>query len=92
MINFCLSVMLSGLAVGLLNFGDRIAIIAAGMFTAISMSAMLYSLIVYYWRARKIRKRDFGPYDDRIGPTFLCFALCVALMMNFKLKFRAEQQ
>ncbi|RHZ65141.1 hypothetical protein Glove_319g140 [Diversispora epigaea] len=86
------TVMLSGLAVGLLNFGDRIAIIAAGMFTAISMSAMLYSLIVYYWRARKIRKRDFGPYDDRIGPTFLCFALCVALMMNFKLKFRAEQQ
>ncbi|CAG8579306.1 6617_t:CDS:2 [Diversispora eburnea] len=86
------TVILGGLAVGLLNFGDRIAIIAAGMFTAVSMSAMLYSLIIYYWRARKIRKRDFGPYDDRIGPTFLCIALLIATMLNFRLKFREEQQ
>lgn len=33
------------------------------------------SLVTYHWRANAIRKRGSGPYDDRLGPTILCFFL-----------------
>jgi hypothetical protein len=31
--------------------------------------------VTYHWRASAIRKRGTGPYDDRVGPTIVCFAL-----------------
>ncbi|CAG8632759.1 12853_t:CDS:2 [Acaulospora morrowiae] len=86
------TIILGGLAVGLLNFGDRISIIAAGMFTAVSMSMMMYALFTYHWRSYMIKKRHSGPYDDRIGPTFLCVALLVAVLVNFILRIREHHQ
>ncbi len=38
------SVILGGLGVGLLNFGDRVGQISAGVFTLVAMAAMLYAL------------------------------------------------
>ncbi|OAJ37425.1 hypothetical protein BDEG_21443 [Batrachochytrium dendrobatidis JEL423] len=35
----------------------------------------------------KIRTRDAGPYDDRVGPTVLVFSLFLAVIINFYLKF-----
>lgn len=32
------------------------------------MGIMVYALITYHWRASAIRRRDTGPYDDRLGP------------------------
>jgi len=81
------SVVLGGLAMGLLNFGDRVGKIAAGMFTFVAMSIMIYALITYHWRANAIRKRGSGPYDDRLGPTVLCIALLAAIVTNFVLRF-----
>ncbi|KAG9298222.1 hypothetical protein G9A89_002710 [Geosiphon pyriformis] len=81
------TVILGGLAVGLLNFGDKIGRIAAAMFTTISLMVMIYSLWTYHWRAQKIRKREPGPYDDRFGPTFLCGILLLAIIINFFLRF-----
>lgn len=40
-----------------------------------AMAIMVYALITYHWRAAAIRRRDTGPYDDRLGPVrnqFLC--------------------
>ena len=89
---------MGGLALGLLNFGDRIGMISGVIFTIVSMIFMLYALFLYHWRAHKIRNRgiffinnltikDPGPYDDRIGPTVLVFGLFAAVMVNFYLKF-----
>lgn len=93
------TVVLGGLALGLLNFGDKVGKISAAIFTfvgmlheifgffkiqfnlrksfvdQIAMAIMLYALLIYHWRATKIRKRESGPYDDRYGPTVLCFFL-----------------
>lgn len=40
------SVVLGGLAVGLLNFGDRVGKISAGMFTVVAMSIMVYASVI----------------------------------------------
>lgn len=69
------TVVLAGLSIGLLNFGDKVGKISAGMFTLVAMAVMLYALVTYHWRANAIRKRGAGPYDDRLGPTVLCLSL-----------------
>jgi len=81
------TVILGGLAVGLLNFGDRVGQISAGVFTIIAMAAMLYALFTFHWRARSIRKRGQAGFDDRYGPTVLALALLGAIIVNFILRF-----
>ncbi|KIO25021.1 hypothetical protein M407DRAFT_95319 [Tulasnella calospora MUT 4182] len=81
------TVVLGGLAVGLLNFGDKVGKISAAMFSVIALGIMMYALFVYHWRASAIRKRGTGPYDDRLGPTLLCIALFIAIITNFILRF-----
>ncbi|CAI2185646.1 6417_t:CDS:2 [Funneliformis geosporum] len=85
------TVILGGLAVGLLNFGDKISVTAAAMFTAVAMMVMLYSLGTYLWRAKKIRKKESGSYDDRYGPTFLCGILLIAVVVNFWLRLLEDE-
>lgn len=54
-LHFC--IVLGGLALGLLNFGDSVAQISGLLFTTVSMVFMLYALYLYQWRAHKIRTR-----------------------------------
>ncbi|KAJ3217478.1 vacuolar transporter chaperone [Clydaea vesicula] len=84
-LHFC--TVLGALSVGLLNLGDKVAMISGLIFTVVAILFMLYALFLYQWRAHKIRNRDAGPYDDRFGPTLLVFVLFFALMANFYLKF-----
>jgi hypothetical protein len=65
------TVILGGLAVGLLNFGDSVGRISAGLFTIVAMAAMIYALATFHWRAKSIRQRGQGGFDDRYGPTVL---------------------
>ncbi|KAG0212356.1 vacuolar transporter chaperone [Mortierella sp. GBA30] len=81
------TVLLGSLAVGLLNFGDRIGRISAGVFTFVAMVVMFYALVTFHWRADRIRKREPGPYDDRFGPTVLCVFILGAIVINFGLRF-----
>ncbi|KZP00213.1 putative VTC1-protein controls Sec18p/NSF-dependent priming of snares and [Calocera viscosa TUFC12733] len=81
------TVVLGGLAVGLLNFGDRVGKISAAMFSVVAVSIMIYALVIYHWRAASIRRRSGGPYDDRLGPTILCIFLLTAIITNFVLRF-----
>ncbi|ORZ32811.1 VTC domain-domain-containing protein [Catenaria anguillulae PL171] len=83
------SSVIAGLALGLLNFGDRIAQIAGIIFTINAMGIMMYGLYLFLWRAEKIRNREAGPYDDRGGPTFVVLTLFFAMSINFYLKFGA---
>lgn len=80
--------MLGGLGIGLLNFGDKVGRISAGMFTLVAMATMVYALVTYHWRASAIRRRGSGPYDDRLGPTLLCFFLLIAVVVNFLLRLK----
>ena len=81
-----LTVILGGLAIGLLNFGDKIGKISAGLFTLVAMMAMIYALFTFHWRARSIRLRGQGGFDDRLGPTILTIALFAAVIVNFVLR------
>ncbi|KAI0307228.1 vacuolar transporter chaperone 1 [Multifurca ochricompacta] len=81
------TVILGGLAVGLLNFGDKVGKISAALFSLVAISIMSYALYTYHWRANSIRKGGRGPYDDRLGPTLLCAALLVSVIVNFILRF-----
>ncbi|KAI0050226.1 hypothetical protein FA95DRAFT_1487660 [Auriscalpium vulgare] len=81
------TVILGGLAVGLLNFGDKVGKISAAMFSLVAVAIMGYALYTYHWRARSIRTGGRGPYDDRLGPTLLCIALLVSVIVNFVLRF-----
>lgn len=85
------TVILGGLAVGLLNFGDRIGRISAGLFTIIAMGAMIYALVTFHWRAQSIRRRGQSGIDDRFGPTILAIALLAAVVVNFILRIRDGQ-
>ncbi|KAI0797057.1 hypothetical protein C8Q75DRAFT_729857 [Abortiporus biennis] len=86
------TVVLGGLAVGLLNFGDRVGRISAAMFSLVAVAVMIYALWTYHWRARSIRTGGRGPYDDRVGPTILCLALLLAIIVNFILRFTESDQ
>lgn len=46
------TVVLAGLSIGLLNFGDKVGKIAAGMFTLVAMAVMIYALVTYREFAR----------------------------------------
>ncbi|KAJ1912225.1 GTPase regulator Nrf1 [Coemansia sp. S16] len=81
------AIVLGSLALGLLNFGDRTGKIAGAAFTLIAMFVMVYALVLFQWRAERIRQRDAGPYDDRRGPTVLVGVLICAILVNFYLRF-----
>ncbi|WFD04948.1 GTPase regulator Nrf1 [Malassezia vespertilionis] len=81
------TVTLSALAVGLLNFGDRVGRVSAALFSFVAVAIMLYALVTYHWRANAIRNRGSGPYDDRLGPTVLSVLLLTAIIVNFVLRF-----
>lgn len=83
------TVILGSLAIGLLNFGDKVGRLSAGLFTFIAMATMVYALVTYHWRASAIRRRGSGPYDDRFGPTVLCIFLLLAVIVNFILRINA---
>jgi uncharacterized membrane protein YidH (DUF202 family) len=80
------TVILGGLAVGLLNFGDKVGQISAGLFTLVAMAAMIYALVTFHWRAKSIRMRGQSGFDDRFGPTVLAIALLAAVIVNFVLR------
>ena len=60
--------------------------ISAGLFTLVAMTAMVYALFTFHWRAKSIRVRGQGGFEDRIGPTVLAVALLAAVIVNFVLR------
>ncbi|RKO84898.1 VTC domain-containing protein [Blyttiomyces helicus] len=87
-LHFC--IVLVTLALGLLNFSDKVGQISGLIFTLVAMMFMIYALFLYQWRAHKIRNRDAGPYDDRVGPTVLVATLFFAVLTNVWLVFTGK--
>ena len=47
---------------------------------------MIYALVTFHWRAKSIRQRGQGGFDDRLGPSILAVALLAAVVVNFVLR------
>jgi hypothetical protein len=73
---------LGALAIGLLNFSDRVGRISAGIFTLLSMSVMIYALYKYHDRADRVERNELGDFSDKYGPAVLTLFLVVAISIN----------
>ncbi len=87
------SIYIGTIAATLLNFGakpTKISFLAAGTFSMVAIISLLYSVGIYLYRAKAIRGRKAIKYHDKYGPTVLCGALFVAVVINgvFELKDR----
>lgn len=79
------SIYIGTIAATLLNFGakpTKISFLAAGAFSIVAIIALLYSVGIYLYRAKAIRERKAVKYHDKYGPTVLCVALFVAVVLN----------
>lgn len=72
---------------GLLNFGSRTGQLAGLLFTGISLLTMAYALFIFITRAGRLRRKEMGPYDERVGPTLLVLVLTIAVVLNVVLVF-----
>lgn len=43
---------------------------------------------MYWWRVQAIRNRQAVNYHDYVGPTALCGAILVAVVVNFALRVK----
>eukprot|EP00586_Coscinodiscus_wailesii_P021964 CAMPEP_0172496586 /NCGR_PEP_ID=MMETSP1066-20121228/89807_1 /TAXON_ID=671091 /ORGANISM="Coscinodiscus wailesii, Strain CCMP2513" /LENGTH=204 /DNA_ID=CAMNT_0013268957 /DNA_START=24 /DNA_END=638 /DNA_ORIENTATION=+ len=52
----------------------------------VALSFMLYAIIQYVRRARMIRRKDPGPYDDTFGPILLGIVMILTILSQFAIK------
>ncbi|KAG9242654.1 VTC domain-containing protein [Calycina marina] len=79
------SIYIGTIAATLLNFGSkpsRMSFIAAGSFSIVAILSLLYSVGIYLYRSQSIRDRKAIRYHDKFGPTVLCVALFIAVVLN----------
>lgn len=87
------SIYIGTIAVTLLNFGDKpttMSFVAAGAFVLVAIIALLYSVVIYLWRATSIRERKAIKYHDQLGPSVLCGSLVVAVVLNACFEIRTR--
>lgn len=77
------SIIIGSIAATLLNFGDIVSLTSAWAFTIVADLALLYSMVIYIWRVRMIRRRRAVSYHDKYGPTLLCLGLLIAVAVSF---------
>jgi len=82
------SILLGSIAATLLNFGDGLSHYSAWGFTFLAIASLLYSLGMYLWRVRMIRRRRTGGYHDWFGPSVLCAGLLAAVVVSFVIRVR----
>ena len=78
-----ISILFSGIAGFLLNFGDDVSLSVSWAFLVVAIASLLYSLGIYLLRVSWIRQRRAARYYDKIGPSVLCFLLVLAVAINF---------
>ncbi|KAI8982193.1 vacuolar membrane protein [Mycotypha africana] len=84
------TLLLGALAIGLLNFSDRIGRISAIIFTVVAMIVMVYALYIFHTRASSITIKEGGDYSDKYGPAMLTLFMVVAIIINFSLRISTE--
>jgi len=82
------SILLGSIAATLLNFGDGLSHYSAWGFTFLAIASLLYSLGIYLWRVRMIRRRRAVGYHDWFGPSVLCAGLLAAVVVSFVVRVK----
>ncbi len=52
----------------------------------VAIAFCIYALYLFMKRARMIRRKDPGPYEDRLGPIILSVLLGLSILTNFFMK------
>lgn len=76
------SIFLGGISTALVGLGNAHARISGYIFAVVSILFTIYALYLYQWRAAKIRQKDPGPYDDRVGPMVVVVVFLAAMTIN----------
>ncbi|KAJ3041932.1 hypothetical protein HDV00_008441 [Rhizophlyctis rosea] len=83
-----LVLILGALAVGLVNYGDKMGQTAGVIFTVIAMSFMFYALLRFWERADRLQTKEKSiKFEDMIGALILVAVVFLAVAVNFALKF-----
>ncbi|OTB05919.1 hypothetical protein M426DRAFT_319302 [Hypoxylon sp. CI-4A] len=80
------SIYIGTIAVTLLNFGskpNKLSFLVSGIFTLLAILSLCYSVGIYLYRSKGIRERKIIKFYDRLGPSVLCGALFVGVVLNF---------
>ncbi|KAL0939070.1 vacuolar transporter chaperone 4 (VTC domain-containing protein) [Colletotrichum truncatum] len=88
------SIYVGTVAVTLLNFGSKptsASFIVAGVFTLLAILSLCYSVVIYLYRSKAIRTRRAAKFYDRWGPSALCGALFIAVVLNFAFEGRERK-
>ncbi|KAI0067276.1 SPX-domain-containing protein [Artomyces pyxidatus] len=90
------SIYVGTIATTLLNFippEDTRGLITASLFTFAALLSILYSAVIFVYRAMRLRNRSAeGLYYDKYGPTVLCAVLLVALVTNVVMRMTEVAQ
>ncbi|KAI5186976.1 hypothetical protein NEHOM01_1834 [Nematocida homosporus] len=81
------SIFIGGIGAALMGLGDMSAALSGLCFVIVSVIFSLYALYLYLWRAKKIREKDIGPYDDYTGPIILVAVFLSAMITSVVFKY-----
>uniref|UniRef100_A0A7S2CA59 DUF202 domain-containing protein n=1 Tax=Florenciella parvula TaxID=236787 RepID=A0A7S2CA59_9STRA len=86
-----MSMILATFSIGILSLSekqgaDRFAQAYGLVLMPVAIAFCVYALHMFMRRAAMLRRRDPGPWDERVAPTVLGVMLMVAIVTNFSLK------
>ncbi len=79
-----MALMLGGMAVGIIGFSTKSGLspLPGLVLLPVAICFVVHALGQYYARARAIRRREPGPYEDKNGPVALAIVLSLAACSN----------
>ena len=79
-----MALLLGGMAIGIIGFATRSGVspVPGLVLLPVAITFVMHALRQYYVRARAIRRREPGPYEDKNGPVALAVVLAVAAAGN----------
>lgn len=81
------AIFLGGIGTAMIGLGNIHAYLCGLMFIGMATAFALYSLYLFYSRAKKIREKDSSAYDTVVGPAILVGIFILVIMMSFVFKF-----
>lgn len=81
------AIFIGGIGAALIGLGDFHAALSGVCFIIVSILFSIYALYLYIWRAKKIRDKNPGPYDDHHGPIVLVAVFLSAMITSVFFKF-----
>lgn len=83
-----MSVTLASISIAIIAFADHNewSQLYGLLLLPVAIAFSVYSLFIYQRRASMIRRRDPGPYEDRVGPILLSAVLMASIVLQFAVK------